>query len=156
MSKFSRQIFVYSFQLVDLIVLVLSFGAATLPVLFQEGLVSFAEFLSLKIKLQNFAAFVVLVCLWRFVFAVLGLYGSKRHTSRRVEAMDVMKATTICSIILISFSLVLRFRMVDAAFVGIFWVCSTFVIAGTRLSVRTWLRRVRARGHNYRNVLIVG
>ena len=156
MSKFSRQIFVYSFQFLDLIVLVLSFSAATLPVLFQEGLASFTEFLSLKIKLQNFVAFVVLVYLWRFVFAVLGLYGSKRHTSRRVEAMDVMKATTICSIILISFSLVLRFRMVDAEFVAIFWACSTFVIAGTRLSVRTWLRRVRARGHNYRNVLIVG
>ena len=156
MSKFSRQIFVYSFQLVDLIVLVFSFGAATLPVLFREGLVSFTEFLSLKIKLQNFVAFVVLVYLWRFVFAMLGLYGSKRHTSRRVETMDVVKATSICAIILISFSMVLRFRMVDAEFVGIFWACSTMLIACTRLTVRTWLRHVRSRGHNYRNLLIVG
>jgi exopolysaccharide biosynthesis polyprenyl glycosylphosphotransferase len=156
MSKFSRQIFVYSFQVVDLIVLVLSFGAATLPVLFREGLVSFAEFLSLKIKLQNFVAFVVLVWLWRFVFVVLGLYGSKRHVSRRAETMDVVKATSICAIILISFSLVLRFRMVDAEFVGIFWASSTILVGGTRLAVRTWLRRLRSRGHNYRNMLIVG
>jgi exopolysaccharide biosynthesis polyprenyl glycosylphosphotransferase len=156
MSKFRRELFVYSFQLVDLILMVLSFGAAMLPVLFREGVGSPAEFLGLKIKLQNFVVFVVLVWLWRFVFAMLGLYGSKRGVSRRAEATDVVKATTLCSIILITFSLVLRFNMVDAVFVGIFWASSTFLIAGTRLTVRTWLRRLRARGRSDRNVLIVG
>jgi len=156
MSRFRRQVFVYSFQLVDITLMVLSFGAATLPVLFREGLPSFAEFLSLKIKLQNFVAFVLLVWLWRFVFAVLGLYGSKRHTSRKAEAFDVVKATSICTVILISFALVIRFRMVNTGFVEIFWASSTVLVAGTRLSVRTWLRRLRARGHNYRNMLIVG
>src|SRR5581483_467688 len=156
MSKFRREIFVYSFQLVDVILLVFSFAAATFPVLFTEGLQSFASFLTLKIKLQNFVAFVVLVWLWRLVFAVLGLYGSKRHTSRRAEATDVLKGTTICTIILISFSLILRFRMVDVRFVEIFWVCSTVLIASTRIMVRTWLRRIRSRGQNFRNMLIIG
>jgi exopolysaccharide biosynthesis polyprenyl glycosylphosphotransferase len=156
MSKFRREIFVYSFQLVDVILLVVSFTAATFPVLFTDGLQSFAAFLALKIKLQNFIAFVVLVWLWRLVFAVLGLYGSKRHASRRAEARDVLKATTICTIILISFSLILRFRMVDARFIEIFWVSSTILIAGTRLTVRTWLRHIRSRGQNFRNMLIVG
>ena len=156
MSKFRREIFVYSLQLVDLILLVLAFSAATLPVLFTDGLESFAAFLALKIKLQNFVAFVVLVWLWRLVFAVVGLYGSKRHASRRAEAIDVLKATSICTIILISFSLVLRFRMVDARFIEIFWLCSTFLIASTRLTARTWLRRIRAKGQNHRNMLIVG
>jgi exopolysaccharide biosynthesis polyprenyl glycosylphosphotransferase len=156
MSKFRREVFVYSFQLVDLVLLVLSFSAATLPVLFTEGLQSFAAFLALKIKLQNFVAFVVLVWLWRLVFAVLNLYGSKRHASRRAEATDVLKATSICTIILISFSLILRFRMVDLRFIEIFWVSSTFLIAGTRIAVRTWLRHIRAKGQNYRNMLIVG
>jgi exopolysaccharide biosynthesis polyprenyl glycosylphosphotransferase len=156
MSKFRRQVFAYSFQLVDLSLMVLAFAAATLPVLFNEGLASFAEFLSLKIKLQNFAAFVLLVWLWRFVFAMLGLYGSKRHTSRKVEMFDVVKATSVCTFILLSFSLVIRFRMVDAEFIAIFWATSTFLVVGTRLVVRTVLRQVRSRGHNYRNLLIVG
>jgi exopolysaccharide biosynthesis polyprenyl glycosylphosphotransferase len=156
MSKFRREIFVYAFQLVDLILIVFSFGAATLPVLYREGLQSFAEFLSLKIKLQNFVAFVLLVWLWRFVFAVMGLYRSKRASSRRAEAADVLKATTICSIILASFSLVLRFRMVNTTFVVLFWVTSTLLVAGSRLTVRTLLRRLRAHGRNYRNMLIVG
>lgn len=156
MSKFRREVFVYSFQLVDVVLLVLSFSAATLPVLFTEGLQSFTAFLALKIKLQNFVAFVILVWLWRLVFAVMNLYGSKRHASRRAEATDVLKATSICTIILISFSLILRFRMVDLRFIEIFWVSSTFLIAGTRIAVRTWLRRIRAKGQNYRNMLIVG
>lgn len=156
MSHFRRQALVYAFQLVDITLLVLSFAAATLPVLFREGLLSFTEFLSLKIKLQNFVAFVILVWLWRLVFAMLGLYGSKRHTSRKVEARDVVKATSICTFILFSFSIVLRFRMVDLGFVAIFWVCSTVLVTGTRLVVRTWLRHFRARGHNFRNLLIVG
>lgn len=156
MSKFRREVFVYSFQLVDVVLLVLSFSAATLPVLFTEGMQSFAAFLTLKIKLQNFVAFVILVWLWRLVFAVLNLYGSKRHASRRAEATDVLKATSICTIILLSFSLILRFRMVDLRFIEIFWVGSTFLIAGTRVAVRTWLRHIRARGQNYRNMLVVG
>jgi exopolysaccharide biosynthesis polyprenyl glycosylphosphotransferase len=156
MSKFRREVFVYSFQLVDVVLLVVSFLAATLPVLFTEGLQSFTAFLALKIKLQNFVAFVILVWLWRLVFAVLNLYGSKRHASRRAEATDVLKATSICTIILISFSLILRFRMVDLRFIEIFWVSSTFLIAGTRIAVRTWLRHIRAKGQNYRNMLIVG
>lgn len=156
MSRFRRQVFVYSFQLVDIILMMLSFVAATLPVLFRQGLQSFAEFLSIRIKLQNFVAFVLLVWLWRLVFAVMGLYGSKRHASRKVETLDVIKATTICTLILTSFSIVIGFHMVNVEFIEIFWATSTLTIAGTRLVVRTTLRRIRAHGVNSRNLLIVG
>jgi len=155
MSKFRRQVLVYALQL-DLILMVLSFGAATLPVLFREGMPSFAEFLSLKIKLQNFVAFVLLVWLWHFVFSMLGLYKSKRLASRKAEVFDVVKATSICTAILIFFAWVLQFRMVNAEFVEIFWAGSTLAVAGTRLVLRTWLRRLRMHGRNFRNMLIVG
>lgn len=156
MSRFRRQIFVYAFQVVDVILLLLSFGAATLPVLFREGRPSFAGLLSLKIELQSCVAFVLLVWLWRFVFAVLGLYSSKRRASRKAEAIDVVKATSICTAILVLFALVLQFRMVNTGFIEIFWASSTLLVAGTRIVLRTWLRRYRSRGHNYRNMLIVG
>lgn len=140
----------------DLVLMVLSFGAATLPVLFREGLPSFAEFLSMKIKLQNFVSFVLLVWVWQFVFSLLGLYGSKRLASRKAEAFDVVKATSLCTVILILFALVLGFRMVNTQFVEIFWVSSTLLVAGTRLALRAWLRRLRVHGRNFRNMLIVG
>jgi exopolysaccharide biosynthesis polyprenyl glycosylphosphotransferase len=156
MSKLRRQIFVYAFQFVDVILMVLAFGAATLALLFRAGLPSLTAFLGLEIKLRSVLAFVLLVWLWRFVFSALGLYNSKRSASRKAEAIDVMKATSICTVILVLFALVLRFRMMNLAFVEIFWASSTLTVAGTRLVVRTWLRRLRAHGGNYRNVLIVG
>ncbi len=155
MSKLRRQLLVYALRM-DLVLMVLSFGVATLPVLVRNGLPSFAEFLSLKIKLQNIVVFVLLVLLWHVVFSVLGLYHSKRLASRRGEVFDVVKATSVCTATLVFLALELNFRMVTAEFVGIFWMCSTFFVATARLALRTSLRRVRAHGRNFRNLLIVG
>src|SRR4029077_249000 len=41
-------------------------------------------------------------------------------------------------------------------FVGYFWAGSTLILTSQRFATRTWLRRFRARGHNARNMLIVG
>jgi len=155
MSKFRRQLLVYALRM-DLVLMVISFGVATLPVLIRRGLPSFAEFLAMKIKLQNLMAFVLLVLLWHVVFSVLGLYHSKRLASRRGEMFDVVKATSVCTVTLIFLTLMLNFRMVNAGFVAIFWVTSTLLVAGTRLALRTSLRRLRAHGRNFRNLLIVG
>jgi exopolysaccharide biosynthesis polyprenyl glycosylphosphotransferase len=156
MSKLRRQILVYAFQLVDLILLVLTFGAAVSSVLFKGSVPSLAQFLSLEIKLQTFVAFVLLVWLWRFVFSMLGLYDSKRRSSRKGEAIDVAKATSLCTILVILFAYVLKFRAVNIQFVEIFWASSTLLVAGTRILVRTWLRRLRLHGGNSRHMLIVG
>jgi len=156
LGKFRHQFFVYAWQSLDLTLMVLSLIAASLPVLFLERLPSFSEFLSLKIELQNFIALVLLVWLWRFVFSMLGLYDSKRLASRKAEAIDVAKATSICTVILILFAFLLRFRMVNARFVEIFWASSTLLVAGSRLGLRTWLRRFRSHGRNFRHMLILG
>jgi exopolysaccharide biosynthesis polyprenyl glycosylphosphotransferase len=156
MSRFRRQILVNAVQVVDVILLLLSFGASVWLVLFREGLPSFARFLALKIELRSCVAFLLLVWLWRVVFAALGLYSSKRWASRKAEAIDVAKATSICTAILVLLAIVLQFRMVNTRFVEVFWASSTLLVVGARLMLRTWLRYVRARGHNYRNMLIVG
>lgn len=156
MSRFRRQILVNAVQVVDVILLLLSFGASVWLVLFREGLPSFARFLALKIELRSCVAFLLLVWLWRVVFAALGLYSSKRWASRKAEAIDVAKATSICTAILVLLAVALQFRMVNTRFVEVFWASSTLLVTGARLMLRTWLRYFRARGHNYRNMLIVG
>jgi exopolysaccharide biosynthesis polyprenyl glycosylphosphotransferase len=150
-----RQVWTTATKLFDLAVLIASFGAATLPRLAAAGPVSFAQFLEIKIKLQNFVIFFALLWVWHCIFTMLGLYGSKRLTSRRTEAADVVKATSLCALTLMLGSLV-RFRMVTPAFVAIFFVVSTFVAVSGRVAVRTWLRRVRTHGRDTRNMLIVG
>jgi exopolysaccharide biosynthesis polyprenyl glycosylphosphotransferase len=143
-------------KLTDLLLLTISFGVATLPILARLGLVSFAQFFSIRIKLQNFLVFFVLLCVWRMIFGMFGLYSSKRLASRRAEVMDVVRATSLAAAVLELGAFVLGFRMVTLSFVFTFWLFSTFAIATTRLALRTWLRRFRAHGHNRRNMLIVG
>ncbi len=156
MTLFWRKVLNDVLKLFDLALLVVSFGLSTLPILTHVGPVSFAQFLSMRIKLQNFVVFFLLLCVWHIIFSMFGLYSSKRLASRRREVMDAAKATSLSSIVLGCSSFLLGFRMVTPAFVFTFWVFSTLAVASTRLALRTWLRRFRARGHNVRNMLIVG
>jgi exopolysaccharide biosynthesis polyprenyl glycosylphosphotransferase len=143
-------------KLFDLALMIISFGVATLPQLAARGPVSFAQFLEIKIKLQNFMVFAALLWVWQFIFTLMGLYGSKRLTSRLTEAIDVVKATSLGALVLLSSSLLLGFRMVTPQFVAIFWVCNTFVSVLSRVGIRTFLRRIRLHGRDSRNMMIIG
>src|SRR6202049_841389 len=140
----------------DLLLLVASFAVAALPVAKAQGLMSFGEFLSLKIKVQNFVVFFVLLWIWNSIFSMLGLYNSKRLAGRKAEAIDLVKATSLSALILGLASVLVGFHMVTPTFVAVFWGCSTTVIVVSRLAVRTYLRRLRKHGRNLRNMLIVG
>jgi len=140
----------------DLLLLVASFGVAALPVARAQGLMSFGEFLSLKIKVQNFVVFFVLLWVWNSIFMMLGLYNSKRLAGRKAEAIDLVKATSLSALVLGLASVLVGFHMVNATFVAYFWGCSTSVIVFSRLAIRTYLRQLRKHGRNLRNLLIVG
>jgi len=156
MGPMKRRVWTTVTKVFDLVLLIISFGVATLPHLAAGGLVSFAQFLQIRIKLQNFVIFLALLWLWHIIFGMLKLYGSKRLTRRRAEAFDVVKATSLCALTLLLGSYLLGFRMVTPKFVAIFWGFSTCAAVATRVIVRTWLRRLRMHGRDSRNMLIVG
>ncbi len=156
MRPIRRRMMTGTMKLFDLVLMVASFGAATLPVLARVGPVSFAQFLEIKVKLENFIVFLILLGLWHFIFSMLGLYDSKRLTRRRAEAVDVVKATSLGSLLLLLGSVLLSFQMVTRGFVAIFWVVSTCVAVTTRVALRTWQRRLRSHGRDSRNMLIIG
>jgi len=156
MSALWRKVLNDVLKLFDLSLLILSFGVATLPILARVGPVSFAQFWSMRIKLQNLVVFFGLLCVWHIVFSMFGLYSSKRLASRRREALDAVKATSLSSAVLALGALVPGFRMTTPGFLITFWAFSTLAVVSTRIALRTWLRRFRARGHNLRNMLIVG
>jgi exopolysaccharide biosynthesis polyprenyl glycosylphosphotransferase len=136
--------------------MVVSFGVAALLQLAPKASVSFAQFLELRIKLQNFIVFALLLWLWQCIFVMLGLYGSKRLTSRRAEAVDVIKATSLAALVLLLASFLLGFRMVTPMFVAIFWGFSSTLGVLSRVAIRTYQRQLRAHGRNLRNMLIIG
>lgn len=156
MIAMGRRILKTATKMFDLALMILSFGAATLPHLAGGGPVSFAEFLEMRIKLQNFVVFFVLLWFWHIIFKMMGLYGSKRLTTRTAEVLDVLKATSLGALVLMLVSFVLRFRMVTPGFVAIFWLISTSLAVLSRLAIRTYLRQLRVHGRNLRNLLIVG
>jgi exopolysaccharide biosynthesis polyprenyl glycosylphosphotransferase len=156
MQMMRRQTLNTATQLFDLVLLVCSFAIATLPELGKIGPVSFTDFLSLRIKLQNIVVFLILLYVWHIIFKRFGLYGSKRLASRRGEAIDIVKATSVGAGVLAVGAFLLQLRMVTPIFVLAFWASSTLLTVSARMAIRTWLRRLRAHGHNLRNMLIVG
>lgn len=142
-------------KLFDLLVLTVSFGAATLSQA-TDAPVSFTQFLNMRIKLGNVAMFIGLLWVWHLIFGALGMYGSRRLTGRMAEAIDVVKATTLSALVLGVASVFLGFRMVNPAFIGVFWAVSTLIAGSSRFALRTWLRRLRMRGRDSRNILIIG
>jgi len=142
-------------KLCDLVLLIGAFLVATLPHV-RSNSISLAQFLQLKIRLVDLVISAVLLASWLLIFTMLGLYGSKRLTSRKSEATDAFKATTLCAGFLGFASFALNFQWVTPSFVMTFWICSTVAVVGTRMAVRTWLRRLRIHGRDSRNMLIVG
>ena len=155
MGSSKRQVWKSMTKLFDLAILMFSFGVASLPHHLVDASMPFWQFLQIRIKLENFIVFAALLWLWQFIFSILGLYDSKRMVPRRAEAREVLKATTLCSVVLLLGSW-LRFRMVTPTFVAMFWVVSSCIAVTSRVAVRTWLRRLRIHGRDSRNMLIVG
>ncbi|MGD0512885.1 MAG: sugar transferase [Terriglobales bacterium] len=156
MATTERHVLKSASKAFDMLILVGSFTLATLPHLARGGPVVFTHFLEMRIKLQNVIVFLGLLWIWYLIFCSLGLYGSKRLVSRRAEALDTMKATTLAALVLGIASYVMHFRMVTPGFLVLFWGFSTFVAVSSRVAIRTYLRRLRVRGQNLRNMLIVG
>jgi exopolysaccharide biosynthesis polyprenyl glycosylphosphotransferase len=156
MATMERQVLKSASKAFDMLILVASFAVATLSYLAASGPVLFTQFLEIRIKLQNVVVFSGLLWIWYLIFASLGLYGSKRLASRRAEAFDTIKATSLAALVLGVASYVLHFRMVTPGFLLLFWGFSSFVAVSSRIAIRTYLRRLRVRGQNLRNMLIVG
>ena len=156
MDKTRRQMMTNVVKLFDLLLMLLSFGVANLPLLVKVGPFSFAEFFEIQIKLRSFLAFLMLLLVWNSIFTMLGLYNSKRLSSRLAELTDVIKATSLGTLVITILVFLLKLRMITPLFIAIFWLFTTVVAAGSRLALRTWLRYIRKKGRNSRNMLIIG
>lgn len=97
-----------------------------------------------------------LVLVSAIFFSREGLYESYRLSTRQKEILQILKANFFA---VISFIVVLYFlsdkRLSRAVMLG-YALVSTFSLVFFRLSIRTYLRKIRARGKNLRRMLLVG
>ena len=156
MSASRRRLLLKTLKVVDLLIMATVFLAAAVPVSRGSGEVTFAEFLSMRIKVENFILFIGLLGIWHVLFVSLGLYESQRRVSRQEELTGVFRATSVGTICVGLLSLLFRIRMVTPTYLLVFWFLATGTVMASRWALRSFLERVRRRGRNIRHVLIVG
>lgn len=151
-----RQMITGAVKVFDLLLMALSLGVAMLPVLLKDGPVTLTQLFEMRIQVRDFLFFSVLVLTWNFIFTMLGLYDSKRLSSRLGELTDTIKATSLGTLAIAIVGFLLKVQIVNPAFIAVFWVFSAIVAGGGRVTLRTWLRHIRTQGKNAHNMLIVG
>ncbi len=156
MSNFRRQVLLKAFMLFDLGVMAASFALAAVPVAHRTATVSFAAFLSMRVKMGNILLFVALLFVWHFAFTVMGLYQSKRLGDRKREVQDLLVATFLGTLAVALAAFVFRMQMVTPIFLLVFWAASSSISVACRLLLRKFLGWVRLQGRNLRQIVIVG
>jgi len=152
-----RKYLLNALKFYDVSVMLAAFGLATIVAYSQLGeRFSFAEFIHMRVAVYNLFIVAGVVGLWHVTFASFGSYRSRRLSSRRSEVLDVLKATSVGTLIVLVAAAVFRIEIATLAFLTTFWVASSGLLVGSRLVLRDVLGSVRLRGRNLRHLLIVG
>jgi len=156
MSNVRRQLLLNAFKLWDIGLMLLAFLAAAVAVLGRSHAVPLSELFTMRVKIQNFAIFSAFLFAWHLAFSSFGLYASRRLGERRKEVIDVLKATSLGTLIVLAGSLMFRVTLGTPLFFLVFWAVSTVTAICSRLALRMVLASVRKNGRNLRDVLVVG
>src|ERR1017187_1524142 len=112
MSDARRKLLLSAFKLFDLGLMVSAFIVAALAVLHQNRNVNATEFFSMRIKIQNFAIFSLLILTWHVIFSFSGLYASRRLSSLGKELIDLTKATFLGTLVVMLGAALFRIQLV--------------------------------------------
>ncbi|MEM6454266.1 MAG: undecaprenyl-phosphate glucose phosphotransferase [Acidobacteriota bacterium] len=101
--------------------------------------------------------------LWPLVFYFHGLYQGRRDRSRIDDALAILLAAVVATVLFSGVLAWLRPIAPDGtpftfsrAFMGHFLIAQVAIVLTARVSLRTVLRHLRRKGHNVRRILIVG
>jgi FlaA1/EpsC-like NDP-sugar epimerase len=143
MNESKRRLLLLALKLFDLGLVLVSFAFAVVLTLYVHSGPSFAEFLSMRVKVGNIAIFVAAVLAWHMIFSLTGMYGSKRLATKWSMAVDVAKAITLCTLGLEVVNALFSIGMVTPRFLLIFWASSFLLVVFGRLILRTFLGSLR-------------
>lgn len=156
MSSPKRRILLNGLKLFDLGIMIFAFLSAAVFVLHRTNDIGAAEFFAMRVKIQNFVLFAILLMVWHLIFCLFGLYTSRRLSSRSSEAIDIVFASTIGASILFVAAVLFHIRMATPLFLLSFWIEVTVLSVSARLLLRLALRFMRKRERNLRYVIIAG
>src|SRR5258708_10964436 len=93
---------------------------------------------------------------WWLVFSVVGICPSRRLCGRWDEMRDIVKASPVGTLAIMLGAAICHIRMITVVFAAAFWAASAASTMLSRLVLRHVLKRVRLRGRNLRDMVVVG
>lgn len=96
------------------------------------------------------------VVIWTGLLFLAGAYRSRRTSGLKDETLLVGKIVLGGTVLLTILVYGLRLDFISRPFLPLFAVLNTLFLVVERLTIRIVARRVRARGYNYRTVVIIG
>jgi len=118
--------------------------------------ITLSEFLSMRIKIQNLLIIGVVFASWFFIFNLVGIHRSRRLGKISQETFDIFKATTIATFVLLITGFIFNIIIINTNFLVIFWGVSSLLLISSRIILRVALKRARLKGHNLRQMIIIG
>lgn len=109
-----------------------------------------------QIEIKELLMIVIIMELWHVIFKSFNLYRSRRFGKRLIECWDIIKATTLGSILVSLFMFFFYPTTLSLIYIFTFWITSTILTILLRMTMRLLLIEVRNMGRNLRNVIIVG
>jgi exopolysaccharide biosynthesis polyprenyl glycosylphosphotransferase len=143
-------------KLLDVLLVVITFGLTTVLIVHEQGQMPLHEFLSVRIRLANFFIFGFCLLVNHVIFSACSLYRSRRLSRRSAELVDVLKAVSLSSLCFLAIGFLFSVKMITPLFVVTWWVVAAAVLVVSRISLRSLLSQIRRRGRNLRYMLILG
>lgn len=156
MNNLRPQTVSYGLKIFDLVNMVFCLVLATVAIRPEFGIVTLEQIFTMRLRVTNMLLFLGFALVWHLLFDRFGLYHSRRLSSRKAEVIDVINATSLGTLVLFLMSVVFHIRLATPLFLFFFWVFSGSTTILARLILKNALARLRARGKNLQNVLIVG
>jgi exopolysaccharide biosynthesis polyprenyl glycosylphosphotransferase len=138
----------------DLVALGLAFVLAA--ALTSPGSVQTVSRSVLAYKPHVFLSLAILIVSWSVCLSSLWLYRSKRLSNWRDELAEVVKAVSLCTLLLATAELLLQWQTVTRWVLVSFWLLASALLFLVRLFKHYTLRQFRLHGRNLRRVVIVG
>lgn len=103
-----------------------------------------------------FAALLLLIPGYLFLYSAFQLYTPKRTTRTKVEIYTVFKANTVGIFCYFAALYVMHQADYSRSMIAIFYVLNIALASGYRIVLRDLLRHFRKKGYNLKHVLLVG
>jgi exopolysaccharide biosynthesis polyprenyl glycosylphosphotransferase len=151
-----RGIVFSALRVADIALIMVSFGLAVVASTNAGQWTTIAGIFSSEVSLSTCVLFAIGILSCHAIFSLCRLYESKRMSTKRAEAADVLRAMTLSVACLWCESKLFSISVMTPYFLVAFWGIGSVGIIATRLLLRYGLSAIRKRGRDLHHVLVLG